>query len=490
MTIASKAIRGARWNTVQQLGGSIVDVTVFFLLARLLEPRDFGLVALAMAAIHLGRPVVEQGFGLALVQRADIELAHMNSVFWANMASALLLVLVLVGSAESIATLFQEPDLRAVLIWLSPGFVLLALSAVQGALIRRDMNFRALAARNLGGQLAGGFVGIAMAFLGFGVWSLVGKQLVQSATSTLLLWTFSRWRPQMQFSLSHFRDLFGFGARVTGMSYLGFLSERSVNFIIGYYLGSAALGTYSVAARLYRILFQLMASTIAAVGVPAFSRIQHDRGQVRDSFCRLSGIVAFLVFPVCAGAALVASDFIPAVFGQKWVGSTPVFAVLVLGGIAGSLLRPMGAVVLAMGRADWRLHLQMLEAALVVAGLLVAVHWGLVWVAMAIVLADLLVLPIWFLAVRQLANVRPLQYLSHLAGPIVATCIMAGMVAGTRQLLPGTTGPWTYLAAVVLTGVVVYGAVSLLVAPSATRIFVRVARRLIVPTADRQAADR
>jgi len=245
MSIGRKAVKGALWSVIQKLGNQIISLVVFFLLARLLGPKTFGLVAFADVFVVFMKVFTDQGFAQATVQRQELEQEHLDTAFWTNLGITAGLTLVGIAGASVVADQFNQPAIAPVICWLSLGFLLSAFNSVQEAIFTRRMAFKALALRSMVAQLIGGIVGIAMAFGGFSVWSIVGQRLANEGVKSIVLWWMSDWQPGLKVSWRHFRELFAFGVNILGFNILGFFNRRSDDFLIGYFLGPVALGYYA-----------------------------------------------------------------------------------------------------------------------------------------------------------------------------------------------------------------------------------------------------
>ncbi|HEX7022670.1 MAG TPA: lipopolysaccharide biosynthesis protein, partial [Trueperaceae bacterium] len=355
MTLKEKTLRGLAWTGIQNWGSRALTFVVFLLLARLLTPEDFGVVALATVFIAFAQVFVDQGFAEALIQREDLEPGHLDTAFWANLGLGVLLSALSFVAAPLVATLFDEPKLIAVVRWLSLLFVLRALAGVQAAILTRDFDFRALAFRRLMGVMAGGVLGVVMAVMGFGVWSLVGQQLCGALVEAGVLWWASDWAPGWGLGREYFKDLFSFGINITGTNLLNFANRRSDDLLIGYFLGPVALGYYTVAYRLLLILTDLLANTINQVALPAFARLQKEPKRLLDAFYKATNLASLVAFPCFVGLAVLAPELTRGVFGEKWLPSVPVMQVLALIGILHSVFNLNAPLMVAVGKPSWRL---------------------------------------------------------------------------------------------------------------------------------------
>src|SRR5574341_866507 len=232
MGLRQKAAKGVVWSAAQSWGIRLITFLVTLVLARILLPEAFGLVAYATVFIAFAQIFVDQGFSDAIVQCPQIEREHLDTAFWINMLTGALIALVGVISSGAIAKLFREPQLAPIVSWLSLSFIFSGLSSVQQALLRRQLAFKSLALRSLLATIAGGVVAIGMALLGYGIWSLVAKILVSNLVSAIALWQVSDWRPGFRFSKRHFKDLFSFGINIVGGNFVDFFSLHSDDFLI------------------------------------------------------------------------------------------------------------------------------------------------------------------------------------------------------------------------------------------------------------------
>ena len=276
-----RAAKGVFWTATSNWGNELTRLLVFVILARLLDPKDFGLVALALVFIGMTQVVADQGMADALVQRKDLDPAHFDSAFWMNVAAGLFLAALMAGLAIPISHALGEPRLAPVLAVLALSIPISSLNLVQRALMTRDLAFRSLALRTLVSIGVGATFGVTAAFLGFGVWSLVAQQITAPIAGVLVLWRVSYWRPRATFSYRHFRDLFGFGSNVVGFRLLNYFNRTCDQLFIGSFLGAASLGFYTIGSRMLRLLFQVTSSLIDRVAFP----LTHDSRATRRASC-------------------------------------------------------------------------------------------------------------------------------------------------------------------------------------------------------------
>ncbi|MBD2073819.1 lipopolysaccharide biosynthesis protein [Phormidium sp. FACHB-592] len=467
MSIQEKALKGVFWSALQNWGSQAGSLVVFFLLARLLAPEAFGLVAMANIFLALLQIFLQQGFAQSLIQRQDLESDHIHTAFWSSLAIGFGLFLIGFTGADFVAAGFHESRLTPILQALSWLFLVTACGNVQQALLERAFNFKATATRVLVGTIAGSAVGIAMALSGFGVWSLVVQQIVQELVGVLVLWRASAWRPQLRFSFVRFRELFQFGFPIIGFNFLNFINSRADDLLIGYFLGAIALGYYSIAYRILTVMQQLLVQTTQQIALPTFSRLQNNLEQFRQTFYTATKLTSLVAFPTFLGVAVLAPELIVLIFGKQWLPSIPVLQVLALAGLFQSISFFKSSVFVAMGKPSWSLWLSLLSMVLNLIGFSIAVRWGIVAVAVAFVVRGYLVFPIGQWAVSRLINAPVLTYLKQFAVPLASAILMSIVILLARHLLLSITNiPILIVLVSSLLGTAVYAGLIRFLSPS------------------------
>jgi O-antigen/teichoic acid export membrane protein len=444
--------RGLLWTIADNWGRQLLALVVFVILANLLEPVEFGLVALATVFVLFAQVFVDQGLGDALVQRKSISRSHIDTAFWTAIVTGGLLTLFGVVLAIPIAAVLGQPDLQPILQVLSLLFMLSALNSVQVALARRELAFRSLALRSVLSVSAGGVVGIAMAYLGFGAWALVGQQLAGAAVAVLTLWTVSPWRPGLRFSRQHFRELFSFGINIIGSDTVGYFTANTDNLLIGTFLGPLPLGFYAVGYRILGTSQSLLIQFARKVAFPALASLQHDRSRIQRAYLKVTRVGSAVILPAYIGLALVAPELTITVFGPRWADAGLVAAVLFLIGPVLSLQAFSGSLLYAVGHPQAVFRFRSIVMVVRVVGFIIAVNFGILAVAAAFVIGGYLMLPLNLYLQRAYGGVPIFEYLVRLRGLVAATGTMALVVVGVKVALGSAAHPAALLAVEVVTG--------------------------------------
>lgn len=439
-----------RWSYVMDGGRQAITSVITLVLAALLGPEAFGVIAMALVYLALLELVLKQGMGAAVVQREDLRGAHLDTAFWIVMGTALALTGVSAGLSGWWAGVNRTPELQPVILGLTAMIPLQGLTVVQEALLRRRFRFRSLALRTNVSVLCGGALGVGLALAGFGVWALVAQQVGTVLVATAVLWAVSGWRPGMRVSAGAARELLGFS---TG-SFLGslgvFLINRSDALLIGLFFGPVVVGLYRLASRLIEAVVGITVSALMSVSLPELSRAQHDPVRFKRGVLRLTWISAALTLPPL-GLLAGASEGVLGVVGQEWLPAAWALRLLCVAGAVRALFAFTGPMLQALGRpyeqaaVAWVTGL-LSSGGFVVAGLLVrgmplgsqlgglalsqALLYGLVFAAICMVL------------VRHRAGVT-LAEMSRAAAPALgaglaatATGVVAWRTLGLAQLSP------------------------------------------------------
>ncbi|MGK7895451.1 MAG: MOP flippase family protein [Xenococcus sp. (in: cyanobacteria)] len=467
MNLKQRAAKGLLWSAIQSWAGQVISFSVFFVLARLLQPEDFGLIALAAVFLTFMQIFLDQGFAEAIIQRKELEPEHLDTAFWISFGVSLLLMLLGIGFADVTANLLKEPELAPIVSWFSASFLFSGLSSVQQAILRRELAFKNLAIRNLVSRLIGGTIGIIMAFLGFGVWSIVCQKLSEGFAGVILLWWVSDWRPGFKVSKRHFQDLFSFGINIVALKFMVFLNRHTDDLLIGYFLGPIVLGYYSVAYRLLVLMTQVLTRTTSQVALPAFSRLQQEPEKMRGAFYKATQLNSLIAFPCFLGMSALAPELVITFFGKQWEPSIPVMRILAFIGILHSVSSFQGNVISAMGKPQWKLGVNCLNTGLNIAGFaLVVLIWGKIeFVAAAYVIRGYLISPISLWMIHKLIGVKTMEYLQKLFTPLLASIIMVGSIFAVKYLLPNSMSISIQLMVCIAVGVITYGVAIALLAP-------------------------
>lgn len=455
MSLKQKTIKGLFWTTLSQVGKQLSQLVVIAILANLLVPRDFGLVSMALVFLHFINLVAELGFSYSLIQKKDAKDIHYCSAFWLNIVLGILLALTFYLSAPLIAAFYTQPALEPILKVLSATVILSSLIVVQQAILMRNMEFRKLATRDISAYLIGGIIGIAFAYNGFGVWSLVAQAVTFYFFNAVLLWFLSKWRPKMLFSFRAIREIFKFSSHVTLVSIIHYFSKNIDQLLIGKFLGSEALGYYSIAYRLMLYPLQIIYLILHKVMFPSYSLMQDSVERIASAFKKVVQVVGFTVFPMLLGLFVIAPEFITYVYGAKWEAAVILVRILCFAGIFEAIGDSiLGPIRLALGRSGLHLKMSIIYFAL----LTISISSGLNWGTEGVATAYAIVVFIWFLINSKvtfpLIEMNSREYFRQIWIPVIINIIMLSSLLILRIFL--NVDSLTKMIVLVLSGIIIY----------------------------------
>ena len=461
--LSGEVARGALWSAVERWGARLVSTAVLVILTRTVAPEAFGVIAIVSVLLAAVGIILEQGFTQAIIQRSDIEDEHLDSAFWFNLAFSAVLSVGVFLAAEPLAHWLNEPQVARATRLLSVVPIVGALSTVPSALLQRDMNFKAMSKRGLIANVVSGIVGVSLALGGYSVDALSGQIIAFAATSSLILFTASDWRPRLRFSAQHIRDIVSFGSTLFLTDLVGFVNRRSDDTIVGVRLGTADLGMYSLGYRLFMTLTDLILVPINDVALPAFSRLQHDRAALGAAFLRIIRMSSAIGFPAFVGLSLLAPEITEVLFGSVWADAAPVMRIVSLVGVIHAVTFFHHTALVAMGEPKISLWITVSYAVVNVTGFLIAVRYGIVAVAAAYALRALVIAPIEAHVTAGKLEISMGGYAKSLAPAFFATGFMAALVGLASWLI---SPAWLTLLIGVPLGVGAYTLALRTIAPS------------------------
>ena len=467
MGTQTRVVKAVAWSAINKWGGQGLSFLILWVLARLLGPEPFGLVALASAFTRFVEIFLDQGMTEAIIREPVLTDEHLNAAFLATMVWSIGLLGLTMAGAPLIAGLYREPRLSSVLRWLSVGFVLSAFSSTQMSYLRREMRFRNLALRSIFSKFVAAVVAVVLALLGFGVWSLVAQLLIMSFVGAIILWVSSDWHPKIQFSRAHFKGLFNFGIQITGSRILSFTNAQLHDFVIGYFMDATSLGFFSVAHTFTKRLVNVLRNVILDVAYPAFSRYQHQPERLRVLFDSASRFTALLIFPVYTFIFISAPELVIVLFGPEWtlaIQLTRIFALM--GGIYG-LVAYFSQMLMAIGQTKVLLRVKFVLLVINAAGLFLSLKYGLAVITAVYVAVWYVIMPFYYYYLHKFLNLK--GYLKNFGEALAGIAAMSLAVFIARLLVVQHMPAFAVLLICCIVGFLSYGLTLLVLAPKTIR---------------------
>ena len=465
---ANRAYKGVFWSAVNALYVNAASFAVFVAMSRLLAPEDFGLSAVAGAAVAFFAMALPTGFGEALVQRKTLNDEHKDSAFWLSLGIGGLATGAAVLSGHLVSVVYGKPALEAVMPALSSRIIFDALTIVPSSLIARSMNFRVLVMRTSITTLAAGGLAIALALAGGGVWSLIASQIANAILSALVMFWASGYRPRSFGSSAALRDLSHYGLFATGTRGVQFLGNQADQLLVGLFLGTEALGLYAFAKRVFTIAIDLTSGVLTAVAHPAFSNAQGEPALVCRGFMRATSFVSLVAFPLFTGLAATAPTLVPALFGAKWQGAAVPLSLLCALGIIACIGTIQAALITSFGKASWWFGYQLFAGVTNLAVYVLAAPSGLSKMITVFIIKTYLFWPVSVVMSMRLLGLELIQYMQPFVAPLLASAALYGAVVAV-DAFDGSVLPLLRLSAEVPAGAAAYLGVLLLLSPGSVR---------------------
>jgi len=371
MAASTSALAATVWSYAQTWIARCTGLLFFLVLARLLGPADFGAFAIAALVLALAETVFDQGLATALIQREQLRQSHLDAAFWGALAMGLLLALGAAGVARPLARWFDKPLIATLMLALAPVFLLMALTLLPAAKLRRDLNYQGLARRALWANLLAGGAAVLVAAQGLGAWAFVANQWTYQTISLVVLWRSESRRPRWRFSASCFLELFEFSSRACATRVLDYAEARALEFWVAQHLGLGALGQYHFASRNAQAGQQLVAGPVWDSALGILSRLQAQDQLLKEHVLRLLTASAWIAFPPLAFAVATAPILVPLLFGEKWQASVGCLQILLALVVLRTPLFLLGVAMQARGFAGTSLELTALRVACALAVVLV-----------------------------------------------------------------------------------------------------------------------
>jgi O-antigen/teichoic acid export membrane protein len=387
--LTHRAAGAAWWSALEISARYGAQFIVMIILARLLTPADFGLIAMLLVFTSIGALLVDSGFSTALIQRQNTNADDETTVFLLSTGASVFVAVILWLAAPAIADFYSQPELipltRLLLFVLPLG----ALASVPDALLTKKLDFKARAKAETFASLFSGVVAVILAWRGFGVWSLAWQGIVLISVRALLLWWYSGWRPRGRFHSASFRNLFGFGSYMLMSSLLDTISVRLQSLLIGKLFDSRTLGYYTLAQNTQQAPTSFMGSLLNRVGLPVFSTVADQPAKLLGALRLSLRAAMFLFVPCMLGIAVVAKPLMGLLYGARWESAAPILSILAVSAALWPLHVLNLAALSAQGRSDLFFRLELVKKIIAISLILAVSPFGPKAIAAAVLLASL-----------------------------------------------------------------------------------------------------
>jgi O-antigen/teichoic acid export membrane protein len=456
-TLKRQVISGVSWVALANVAGQLLQFIIMLVLARLLTPNQFGLVAMIAVFIGFAQLFSELGFGVALVQRKVVEERHLSSIFWLNLVTGICLTGIMALSSPLIANFYHEPMLIPLTMVIALNFTIGAFNDVQTAILRRGMQFRRVVLIETLSIGTAGVVAILMAAAGWGVWALVAQTLAQTAVEVVVMWFTTSWKPKFLFDMEAIRELMRFSLNLLGSNIFAYWIRNADNLLVGRFVDATSLGLYAKTYSLMLLPITQVTRVLSSVMFSALSRIQDEPERIKAIMLRTHRVIGLITIPMMAGLLVVAEPFVLTLFNPRWAGMIPILQILCLVAIKQPLGSTMGWIFQSQGRTDLQLKWTAINGVITIISFLIGIRWGVIGVAWAYAIRSYIV---WYPSISvpgHLIGMTFGEFMRNVADIFVLSGVMAAGVFGIGLILPEGWPHWLTLVAQVTAGVVIFG---------------------------------
>jgi O-antigen/teichoic acid export membrane protein len=375
-TLRSKAVKGISWNGIQAVLGQVASLVIGIILARLLPPETFGLVAMIFAFTSIIGALQHFGLANSIVQSKEVNEERLSSVFWFNVGTGFFLWFLFLILAYPIAVFYQKPLLKPLIYVSSLDFIVSSFTIIPNAILQKNLEFKKLAFANVLAIIIPGVLSILLAIMGFGVWSLVLRSIIASVLSAGIFFYQLKWRPQFRFNFPEIKGLLKFGLNDTANSLLFSFTNQIDSLLVGKQLGSELLGIYNKAFAFLMFPIQQIRGQILNVIFPIFSLLQDEGSKIKQGSLTIFSVMGLLLFPMMLGLYAVTEEFVLVVLGKEWLAMIPMMKIFCITALFEGI-KISGVIILAVGRTDSLFKLSLFTKPITIALIVIGLKWGL-----------------------------------------------------------------------------------------------------------------
>jgi O-antigen/teichoic acid export membrane protein len=457
-----QAVSGVKWLSVSQATQLTTQFLGVIVLARLLPPSDYGLLSMAVIVTGFVGLFSDLGTAAGIIQRPDLSHRLINSLFWLNVTLGAVLFVIVGVLAPFVAWGFGEPRLKYVLWALMLTFPIASLGSVHRALLERSSRFRPVAIIESVAAVMALAAAVWAAIAGWGVFSLVLQPLLSASLTAACLWMASQWRPALNWDFDEIRSMVKFSGNLVGFKVFNYFCRNADSLLIGFFIGSAGLGIYSMAYRIMLFPLSNISWVISRALYPSFSRLQSNHQQMGAMFIQITGAIIFITAPMMVGVFVLREPFVQLVLGDRWSQVSDLLFWLAPIGLLQSVETSLGLIFMSTGRTDVLFKWEVFTGSLIVLAFLLGLPWGIDGVAIAYFIISFLEGLPTFMVAFSLIGLKLTVFLRAISLPILLSVVMGIVVYCAKTYLPmGNESLGVQFVLLVLLGAATYMALSL-----------------------------
>jgi lipopolysaccharide exporter len=444
--LTSKTLHGLKWSYISTITRSVLQIGFTAIMARLLEPAAFGLIAMAGVILRFGSYFAQMGVGSALIQKKEISDENVRAAFTSAVFLGILFFVSVWFLAPLAIYIFDNERVIPIIRVMALSFIITGLTTTALSLLRRNLEFRSLAITEILSYVLGyGLIGITLAYNGFGVWSLVAGALSQSVLLSILSYLFSHHTLSFIYRRKYYKSLYSFGGRVSVISFFEFLGSNLDTLAIGHFIGATPLGIYNRALMLVNLPAQYLTGSFSRVLFPSFSRVQKETERLKKAYLSTIMLFSAILCPTCLGIAVASQEIVLLVLGEKWIAANPVLQILSIA-ILFNILSHFGGII-CEATATLNIKLVMQTIYVIILGVIFYMmkDLGIREFAMAITFAEFIRFIVYLFIVKQICGITATEYVQAYSPAVIASVIIGSSIYSVAALLRGFNAPLSLL---------------------------------------------
>jgi O-antigen/teichoic acid export membrane protein len=426
LSLKQNIISGVKWTTASTVIVLILQLLQLSILARFLEPRDFGLMALVMVIIGFSQAFMDMGISNAIIYKLDNTREQLSTLYWVNVLAGCVIFIVLVGLSPLIAKYYNEPKLIKLIVLVAFTFIVQPFGQQFMILWQKEMRFDDIAKIDIVTKTVSLLVSSVLAINGYGVYALVYSRIfaVVCQTALFMFKGLKEYRPLFIFKINIVYEYLNFGLYQMGDKTINYINSQLDTIIIGKLLGFEALGIYNIAKQLILRPAQLINPIITKVAFPAMSKIQDDSLRLKNIYLKSINYLSSVSFPIYTFMFIMAPAIVTIMFGDSWMDAVPIVRILSIYGAIRATGNPIGSLLLAKGKASWGFWWNLGLMFYIPIGIIISSQWGLVGVAWGLVILTAGgVIPSWYFLVKKLCYAGFVEYHKEIAIPMLIAIV-------------------------------------------------------------------
>lgn len=433
--LKTKAAYGVLWSFLERFGQQSVQFAISIILARLLMPKEFGLIGMLVIFTVIAQTFLDSGFGSALIQKKDAVYIDECSIFYFNIIVGFVAAGIMCLISPWIAAFYNEPQLIPLTRFLSLSLIINSVCLIHTTLLTKNIDFKTQLKVGIVATLLSGTIGVAGALEGYGVWSLAVQLVSASFFRAILLWKLVKWRPALVFSFDSLKSMFSFGSK---MLFSGLLDQIFMNIyliVIGKFFTVGDLGYYVRAKSWQQLTTQNITSVITRVAFPIFSSIQNDEKRLKRGMKKAVSFLAFINFPLMIGILVTAKPVVLLLLTEKWAPCIPYLQLLSIVGLTYPIHAINLNLLMAKGRSDLFFRLELIKKSLIVVSIFITYRWGITAMIGGQIVVSIIGLYINTFFTARMINYPVTEQIRDMSPYFSATVVMAA-VAYSLKFVP------------------------------------------------------